>query len=45
LTYATESRSAAEYRTLADEIINGRVSAEQFSVGQTVVEEISNVKI
>jgi chromosome partitioning protein len=44
LTYAPDSRSAAEYRTLADEIINGRVSAEQISTDQTVVEEISNVK-
>ena len=29
LTYAPESRSAAEYRALAQEIVNGRVSVEQ----------------
>ena len=29
LTYAPESRSAAEYRALAQEIINGKVSVEQ----------------
>ena len=29
LTYAPESRSAAEYRALAQEIVNGRVSIEQ----------------
>jgi chromosome partitioning protein len=45
LTYAPDSRSAAEYRILADEIISGRASVEQISTSQTVVEEISNVKI
>jgi chromosome partitioning protein len=45
LTYAPDSRGADEYRTLADEIINGRASVERISTGQTVVEEISNVKI
>jgi chromosome partitioning protein len=29
LTYAPESRSAAEYRALAQEIVNGKVSVEQ----------------
>jgi len=29
LTYAPESRSVAEYRALAEEIIKGKASAEQ----------------
>jgi chromosome partitioning protein len=45
LTYAPAGRSAAEYRALADEIINGRTSDQQTTTGKTVVEEISNVTI
>jgi len=45
LTYAPESRGAAEYRALAEEIINGRALAEQINSSRTLVEEISNVKI
>ena len=51
LTYAPESRSAAEYRALAAEIIkdkastkqitNGKASAEQISEGEASAEEIS----
>ena len=51
LTYAPESRSAAEYRDLAAEIIkdkasteqipNGKASAEQISEGEASAEEIS----
>ena len=36
-TYAPESRSAAEYRALAEEIINGKVSAEQVNDAQALV--------
>lgn len=35
-TYAPESRSAAEYRALAEEILNGKVSAGQKSDAQAV---------
>ncbi len=37
LTYAPESRSAAEYRALAGEIINGRASVEQVDDAQALV--------
>ncbi len=37
LTYAPESRSAAEYRALAEEIINGRASVEQVDDAQALV--------
>jgi chromosome partitioning protein len=36
LTYAPESRSAAEYRALAGEIINGRASVEQVDNAQAL---------
>ena len=36
-TYAPESRSAAEYRALAEEIINGKASAEQIIDAQALV--------
>ena len=36
-TYAPDSRSAAEYRALAEEIINGKVSAEQANDAQALV--------
>jgi chromosome partitioning protein len=36
-SYAPESRSAAEYRSLAEEIINGKVSAEQANDAQALV--------
>jgi chromosome partitioning protein len=41
LTYAPESRSSAEYRALADEIINDKSSAEQISDGKASPEQIS----
>jgi chromosome partitioning protein len=44
LTYDAESRGAAEYRALADEIINGRALAEEVS-SRALVEETGNVKI
>ncbi len=37
LTYAPESRSTAEYRALAEEIINGKVSVEQVEDAQALV--------
>ena len=37
LTYAPESRSTAEYRALAEEIINGKVSVEQIDDAQALV--------
>ncbi len=43
LTYAPESRGAAEYRALADEIINGKVLADEVSNSSTLVEETGNV--
>ena len=43
LTYAPESRSAAEYRALAQEIINGKVSVEQKDDAQAFGQEIINV--
>ena len=43
LTYAPESRSAAEYRALAQEIINGKVSVEQKDDAQAFSQEIVNV--
>jgi chromosome partitioning protein len=42
LTYAAESRGAAEYKALADEIINGKTLAEEIS-NRALVEEIGNV--
>jgi chromosome partitioning protein len=44
LTYAAESRGAAEYKALADEIINGKTLAEEIS-SRDLVEEIGNVEI
>jgi cellulose biosynthesis protein BcsQ len=35
--YAPESRSAAEYRALADEIIKSKASAEQVNESQALV--------
>jgi hypothetical protein len=45
LAYAPESRGAAEYRALAEEIINGKPLAEKISTGSALVEEIDNVRI
>ena len=45
LTYAPKSRSAAEYRALAEEIINGKPLAEGIGNGRALAEEIGNVKI
>ena len=44
LTYAPESRGAAEYKALAEEIICGRAAVEQISNGEALAEEISNAK-
>jgi len=44
LTYAPESRGAAEYTALAEEVINGRAVHEQTDNNKDLVEEISNVK-
>lgn len=44
LTYAPESRGAAEYKALAEEIIRGRTAVEQISNGEMLAEEISNAK-
>jgi chromosome partitioning protein len=44
LTYAPESRCAAEYSALAEEIINGKSLAEQICNGRALVEEIGNVR-
>ncbi len=41
-TYAPESRSAAEYRALAEEIIDGKAPAEQISEDEASPEEITN---
>jgi len=41
LTYAPESRSSAEYRALAEEIINDKASTEQITDGKASPEEIS----
>jgi len=43
-TYAPESRSAAEYRALAEEIINGKAPAEQISEGEVSPEQITDDK-
>jgi chromosome partitioning protein len=40
-TYAPESRSAAEYRALAEEIINGKTSTEQITEGEASTEQIT----
>ena len=42
LTYAPESKGAAEYMALAEEIINTRASAEKTSDDKALAEEISN---
>jgi len=44
LMYAPESRGAAEYRALAEEVLNSRPSAEKTSGEETMAEEISNVE-
>ncbi len=44
LAYAPQSRGAAEYRALAEEIINGRPLAEKISNDRVLVEEVGNVK-
>lgn len=41
LTYAPESRSSAEYRALAEEIIKDRASTEQITDGKASTEQIS----
>ncbi len=41
-TYAPESRSAAEYRALAEEIINGKASPEQITEGEASPEQITD---
>jgi chromosome partitioning protein len=41
-TYAPESRSAAEYRALAEEVINGRESTEQITNGEASTEQITS---
>ncbi len=41
-TYAPESRSAAEYRALAEEIINGKAPAEQTTEGEASPEQTTN---
>jgi len=43
-TYAPESRSAAEYRALAEEITNGKASPEQITNGKTSPEQITDGK-
>ena len=45
LAYAPQSRGAAEYSALAEEIINGKPLAEQMSNSMALIEEIDNVKI
>ena len=40
LTYAPESRGAAEYMAFAEEVINGRASAEEGSSAEAVAEEV-----
>ncbi|MFZ0033605.1 MAG: hypothetical protein WAK60_01280, partial [Sedimentisphaerales bacterium] len=45
LAYDPQSRGTAEYRALADEIINGKPLAEQISSGSALVKEIDNVRI
>jgi len=41
-TYAPESRSAAEYRALAEEIINGKASTEQITNDEASTEQTIN---
>ena len=45
LTYAPQSRGAAEYNALAEEIINRKTSADQITNGEVLAEELSNAKI
>jgi chromosome partitioning protein len=45
LTYDNKSRGAAEYRALADEIINGKALDKEVSSGRALVEEAGNVGI
>jgi chromosome partitioning protein len=45
LTYAPTNKSAAEYKALAEEIINGRALVEEISIGGALAEEIGNVEI
>ncbi len=44
LTYSPESRGAAEYRALVEEIINSKTWAEQVSNDRVLAEEVSNAK-
>ena len=44
LTYAPQSRGAAEYNALAEEIIEGKTPAEEIINSMALAEEISNVK-
>ena len=44
LTYAPESKGAAEYQALAEEIINGKTLTEEIINSQALAEEASNVK-
>jgi chromosome partitioning protein len=41
-TYAPESRSAAEYRALAEEIIDGKASTKQITDGEASSEQIND---
>jgi len=43
-TYAPESRSATEYRALAEEITDGKASSEDMSEGEASPEEITDGK-
>jgi len=44
LMYAPESRGAAEYRALAEEVLNSKPSAEKTNDVKVMAEEISNVQ-
>lgn len=44
LMYAPQSRGAAEYRALADEVLNSRPSPDTINNGKAMAEEISNVQ-
>ena len=45
LTYAPESKGAADYKALAREIINHRIWAEQMSNGAVLAERVSNYRL
>jgi len=44
LMYATESKGAAEYRALAEEVLNSRPAVEKTTNDEAMPEEISNVE-